>query len=287
MSRRYTSGQFAELCHTTKETLFHYERLGLLKPHHTGKNGYRYYDIKQFLQFDMIGLFKESGTSLKDIAACLNSARLDNFLALLEEKEQFFRKERLRLERRENLVRQLRDVIRKAHQTPLDRLFLRRMPEMEVEIFPQTFHQLDVIEGLSAASATLMERYYDEGRYPGVPVGFLYPPSAFSAGCFARGEMFAPIEPDTPAQRRCAVPCGVRAFFAHRGTWRDQSHCWRGLPSLLKRHGLRLSGPALFLDMGSYASTGIVDDYIIHCQLPVSDAALPSKDDALWMEGSE
>ena len=28
----YTTGEFAKLCHTTKETLFHYDSIGLLKP---------------------------------------------------------------------------------------------------------------------------------------------------------------------------------------------------------------------------------------------------------------
>ena len=33
----FTSGQFAKLCSTTKETLFHYDSLGLLKPASSGK----------------------------------------------------------------------------------------------------------------------------------------------------------------------------------------------------------------------------------------------------------
>ena len=83
MSRRYTSGQFARLCHTTKETLFHYDRLGLLRPQYKGENGYRYYDIRQFLQFDMITLFKETGTPLKDMSACLVAAAEGDILPLL------------------------------------------------------------------------------------------------------------------------------------------------------------------------------------------------------------
>ena len=85
MSRRYTSGQFARLCHTTKETLFHYDRLGLLRPLSRGENDYRYYDVRQFLQFDMITLFKECGTPLKDMRACLATAAEGGILPLPEE----------------------------------------------------------------------------------------------------------------------------------------------------------------------------------------------------------
>ena len=44
----FTTGQFAKLCSTTKETLFHYDSLGLLKPARVGENGYRYYAASQF-----------------------------------------------------------------------------------------------------------------------------------------------------------------------------------------------------------------------------------------------
>lgn len=60
MPKRYTNGQFATLCHSTKDTLRH-DELGLLKPQHAGKNGYRYYNAKQFLQFEMIRFLKEKG----------------------------------------------------------------------------------------------------------------------------------------------------------------------------------------------------------------------------------
>lgn len=33
----FTTGQFAKLCSTTKETLFHYDSLGLLEPARVGK----------------------------------------------------------------------------------------------------------------------------------------------------------------------------------------------------------------------------------------------------------
>ena len=44
----FTTGQFAKLCSTTKETLFHYDSLGLLKPARVGENGYRYYRLPVF-----------------------------------------------------------------------------------------------------------------------------------------------------------------------------------------------------------------------------------------------
>lgn len=33
------TGEFARLCHTTKETLFHYDREGILRPRYVSENG--------------------------------------------------------------------------------------------------------------------------------------------------------------------------------------------------------------------------------------------------------
>ena len=48
MSKKYLkTGEFASLCGVTKDTLFHYDDIGLLKPARVGENGYRLYGLYQ------------------------------------------------------------------------------------------------------------------------------------------------------------------------------------------------------------------------------------------------
>ena len=155
MSRRYTSGQFARLCHTTKETLFHYDRLGLLRPQLKGENGYRYYDVRQFLQFDMITLFKDTGTPLKEMRACLAAAAEGDILPLLEEQAGRLAEERRRLAEREQLVASLLHVVREARATEPDRLLLRDMPASRWERLPQPMQELETEAGMIQASGVL------------------------------------------------------------------------------------------------------------------------------------
>ena len=42
-----SAGRFAALVGTTKETLFHYDEIGLFVPKRRGTNGYRYYAMDQ------------------------------------------------------------------------------------------------------------------------------------------------------------------------------------------------------------------------------------------------
>ncbi len=66
-----TIAEFADFCGTTKDTLRWYDRLGLLKPSQVGDNGYRYYDIVQYEEYDFIRILKETGSSLGEIGAIL------------------------------------------------------------------------------------------------------------------------------------------------------------------------------------------------------------------------
>lgn len=65
--RKYTIQEFANMCHVTKNTLFHYHRMKLLKPTINESNHYREYTSDQLLTFHRIMLFKESGCTLAEI----------------------------------------------------------------------------------------------------------------------------------------------------------------------------------------------------------------------------
>lgn len=269
MSRRYTSGQFARLCHTTKETLFHYDRLGLLRPQYKGENGYRYYDIRQFLQFDMISLFKETGTPLKDMGACLAAAADGDILPLLEEKARRLAEERRRLAEREALVDSLLHVVREARATEADRLLLRRLPRTRWEVLTPSMRGLDTEAGMAQASAQFMEQYRRAGRTPGLPTGILYRCDDFLAGRLTEACFFAPADAATPPGRIWKSPASLHAVYAHRGPWEEQIARWRALPDMLREQRLRPTGAAYMLEMGSYALTGNSAECVMHCRIPV------------------
>ena len=93
-----TSGAFAALCGTTKETLRHYKDVGLLLPAHQGDNGYFYYDVEQFYDFYAISIFRQTGTPLEKIRRCLRGQDTAQTLALLREQRTQLEAERQKLE---------------------------------------------------------------------------------------------------------------------------------------------------------------------------------------------
>ncbi len=89
--------EFAEICDTSKKTIIHYDRIGLLKP--SRRRGiFRLYEPKQALIFQKITLLKQFGVKLKDIKIYLH--RNDLLQALFEKKDKEMTEQKKILEKR-------------------------------------------------------------------------------------------------------------------------------------------------------------------------------------------
>lgn len=85
-----TTGELAKLMGITKETLFHYDEIGLFRPAAVMQNGYRYYEVSQMELLDSILLLKELGMPLKEIRELLKNRNPEKMLDVLSEREQTY-----------------------------------------------------------------------------------------------------------------------------------------------------------------------------------------------------
>lgn len=86
-------GEFAKLCGTTKDTLFHYDAMGLLRPMKLAANGYRYYSLNQVYMFDLIVTLKEVGLTLKEVKEYMQKRDTENFVTMLRSKDKQIKRE--------------------------------------------------------------------------------------------------------------------------------------------------------------------------------------------------
>ena len=75
-----TTGELARIMGITKETLFHYDEIGLFRPNVVKTNGYRYYEVRQMELLDTILLLKELGMPLKEIQKLLGNRNPEKML---------------------------------------------------------------------------------------------------------------------------------------------------------------------------------------------------------------
>ena len=81
----FTIGEVSEIKGITKKALRFYERIGLLKPHHTDPgNGYRFYSWEQFVAMDIIKAMRAIALSPLDIKAVMEKRDTGDLLRFLD-----------------------------------------------------------------------------------------------------------------------------------------------------------------------------------------------------------
>jgi len=78
----FTVSEVARLSGVSVRALRHYGEIGLLKPGHVGRNGYRYYGQDELLRLQQILFHRELGFPLEEIRKLLDAAGFDRIAAL-------------------------------------------------------------------------------------------------------------------------------------------------------------------------------------------------------------
>ena len=113
----FSIGEFAKLCNTTRATLYHYERQGLLSPIVNKENGYRFYRLYDYYRFMYIAHLIRIGFSLREIFDCVADKRLETYLEMqrISSDRLFEKQEQLKV-RNERTQRGLQALVRSLDQ---------------------------------------------------------------------------------------------------------------------------------------------------------------------------
>lgn len=140
----YSIGEFAKLCGVKKDTLFHYDEIGILKPEFIDPdNGYRYFSRRQLFTFDIIVCLKECKTPLKEIRSYLENQDAGYFLEILQKKEEELRKEQDKIVKMRKILQNTMQMTKEAleaepgicwiQECEEEHLVAVRLPEGELE----------------------------------------------------------------------------------------------------------------------------------------------------------
>jgi DNA-binding transcriptional MerR regulator len=77
MSKQYLIKEFSQLTSVTVNALYHYDKIGLLKPERKNASGYRHYSENDMLRLQQITILKFLGSSLNEIKKIVLSPQID------------------------------------------------------------------------------------------------------------------------------------------------------------------------------------------------------------------
>jgi len=264
----FTTNEFAEICGVTKHTLFHYDEIGILKPELVKSNGYRYYSIKQFYQYDMIFILKQAGTSLSEIKDYIMDQNPDHFLAILKQKEQRLkdeiRKTTLMRNKVISAIDKTEEALRSIYSVPY-------IEECEEEYFI-----IVKISGYDNDKEELQKirehfEYCDEQSSDcDLLMGAIVSMENLIAGEYDKPDYYSnKIKHKVKSSRLRIKPKGTYAVIIHKGAYRELPKSYEKLKEFIVEKNMMLDGDAYENDMLSYLAAVDPNEFVVKISIPV------------------
>ena len=250
-----TSGAFAALCGTTKETLRHYKDVGLLLPAHQGDNGYFYYDVEQFYDFYAISIFRQTGTSLDEIRRCLRGQDTAKTLELLREQRTRLDAERKKLEHMDFVLSSALhnlefgpgpDMVPQTGRFEREHLLALPVEELEGLMTPVASEDEMLITVLERCRA-LCGQYRIQTDFQ---LGAIHQPGE-QGGPEEISHLYTRIREKADFPYYMEKPAGNYLYVCCRGRW-DISAAYTTLDAYIRERGLRTAGPFYACDLAGF-----------------------------------
>ncbi|HIX98008.1 MAG TPA: MerR family transcriptional regulator [Candidatus Dorea intestinigallinarum] len=270
-----TTGQFASLCGTTKETLFHYDRIGILKPDRVGNNGYRYYTAVQFYDFDLIQTMKYTGSSLEDIRKCIRNFDTGYFLEMFREKQRRIKEEQKKLEELSGFMQELVQITEEALDARYGVPRTERDGEEHLLVTDFGYRERDS----SNAPARLLGEHIRKCEACGIRnhafVGSIILRETLEKKEMKESFLFTKIPENIWADEWCKredvrrKPAGTFASVMHKGPYNSFGKSIEKLMKFIERESLKIAGDCYVYDMISYIAGAGEEDYVVKIKVPV------------------
>ena len=270
-----TTGQFASLCGTTKETLFHYDRIGILKPDRVGNNGYLYYTAVQFYDFDLIQTMKYTGSSLEDIRKCIRNFDTGYFLEMFREKQRRIKEEQKKLEELSGFMQELVQITEEALDARYGVPRTERDGEEHLLVTDFGYREWDS----SNAPARLLGEHIRKCEACGIRnhafVGSIILRETLEKKEMKESFLFTKIPENIWADEWCKredvrrKPAGTFASVMHKGPYNSFGKSIEKLMKFIERESLKIAGDCYVYDMISYIAGAGEEDYVVKIKVPV------------------
>lgn len=270
-----TTGEFAKLCGTTKETLFHYDEIGILKPVHLGENRYRYYTPAQFFDYDLIQMMKYTGSSLSDIKWYFSHYNTSYFLEIFRKKQEEIARKRQELE---EISRFLSDTI-KMTENALDDVYDRpevKYEEEELLLITQIIPpEGENIHSVARRMGEHMKKCEKFGLKNRAVFGSIISKSNVLSGCQEENAYFSRIPEGTKWSEKLGSenlrikPAGYYAEVNHKGDYSTFGQGLKCLIDYIEKEELEIIGDGYTYDMISYLAGGEGDTYVVKIMIPI------------------
>ncbi|WP_068677645.1 MerR family transcriptional regulator [Oceanobacillus sp. Castelsardo] len=265
----FTTGEFADLCGVKKQTLFHYDDIGLLKPEYKNENGYRYYSVQQAEVFSVIEMLKEIGMVLAEIKDFLHFKTPEETIELLTEKEEMMEKKIVKMQRTQQIIQNKKRQIEEALRLNFDWFTIEMM---ETEYYVLSKNILNCSDNEFTKSVMSFIKYTKKEELDiGYPIGGLILQEQIEAEDYWNYSHFY-MRVDQPGLVQPFIKkSGIYVVGYHKGSYLTIQETYRKMKKYLSKEGYRICGDSFEEYVIDEVSVSGEDNYVTKIMIQVEE----------------
>lgn len=266
----FKTAQFAALCGVKKDTLLHYDHIGLLKPQKVGENGYRYYSARQLATYDLIAALRRLDTPLSVIREYLDRRSPQALLELLGEKEEALEAERRRLEKMGRLLHNTIQTTRLAQSVRPGEIRLEEQPPVHLAVVEAPHYENEKFE--EAVYLLHVRRLLTWAREHGSPSqtpGDIVCRESLEAGSFFEDFYYCQVPPGADGWPTRLRPGGTYAVLYHQGSYQSEYAACRRLRDWVWEQGYEIDGDLYEDDLMNDITSQDPQSYLLKLSLKI------------------
>lgn len=238
-SKYLTTGELAKLMHITKNTLFHYDSIGLFSPEVVQDNDYRYYSIHQIEVLDAIIILKELGMPLKEIKEFMVGRNPQKLLTLIEKEEQQIEAQIKKLNDQSLWMQEMRERVNAFFSAEPGEMYIRQLPD-RYYIMDQV-RELD--EGaVMKKTAELINYYESRSSSMRYEIGYIQYMDDIRRQVYDNYQNVILLMKQKPKEIRChCIPAGTYLVTYFKGYWGKIGTAYEKIIDYADRNGLKLA----------------------------------------------
>lgn len=264
----FTTGEFADLCNVRKQTLFHYDDIGLLKPEFKNHKGYRYYSFNQYGVFTVIELLKTLDMPLKEIKAFITDKTPAELTSLLKRKSKELEIKRNELNQIQKLIDTKIAQTELAIATDFTKIHLQVLEAQPMYLSVPILNCSDraFVKVLSSFSKEIAKKKLNTGN----PVGALIDQAQIRNRDY---ENYTYLYMETCYEEPSIFtrPAGLYLTGYHIGSEETIGETFDKLIQYLTQHNLQIKGNAYEEYVLDEVAVNGVDQYVTQIQIEVEN----------------
>lgn len=231
---------FAKFSRTTRDTLHHYDKMGLLSPTIRGKNKYRYYSSGQLSVINVIRTLQALGMTLAEIKSLISERTPERMTAILASRIDTIDQKIAEWISVRRLLVTLLDSIHSAMDINEKEMTIQQLPAETIVIGEPNNY------GKQKTDFDELQTFYRSvsGKYPELnlnyPVWGIFSQERIKQGDWAWPDRFYSANPDGPHER----PAAFYAVGYTRGGYGNCGELYKQLLEFIEKQGFEICGDA-------------------------------------------